>query len=129
MKVRVPAGWMRTPNPVCRSSQATHGLSAGWSASTERFVIVVRTFAVRFPEIDCMDASCRRREKPSKHSILLDACMGSRMHGVRSHNVHYTMVEVVEYFGVSRTTVSRALKDYDESALCNLTPCSFGITR
>ena len=34
------------------------------------------------------------------------------------------MVEVVEYFGVSRTTVSRALKDYDESALCDLTPCS-----
>ena len=31
---------------------------------------------------------------------------------------HYTMVEVGEYFGVSRTTVSRALKDHDESVHC-----------
>lgn len=31
---------------------------------------------------------------------------------------HYTMVEVGEYFGVSRTTVSRALKDYDEGVHC-----------
>ena len=31
---------------------------------------------------------------------------------------HYTMVEVGEYFGVSRTTVSRAIKDDDESVHC-----------